>query len=229
MTTSNGKHIEEISHAHIVSSMIELIPSSRRSDDLSISFDRSRDRRQHELTNNKKIKRKYHMTITLKYSFGYAKHHEKALVGLGCNLTLTGKTENAVLHKKNAINNAKNKNIAIQLYVPQYTPSLEQQTIYSNQIVKKIPTEFQNVERSVFMKEVSTQYLRTFALRNQEGTNVPIWIIVGFQQGDRQHDKNLNNDTFYRSPVTSAQCIIGTEKYTDRAILLNSNDDDFCQ
>ena len=30
----------------------------------------------------------------------------------------------------------------------------------------------------------------------QEGIDVPIWIIVGFQQCDRQHDQNLNNDTF---------------------------------
>ena len=39
----------------------------------------------------------------------------------------------------------------------------------------------------------------------------------------------MNNDTFYRPPVTSAQCNIGTEKYTDSAILLNYNDDDYNQ
>ena len=39
----------------------------------------------------------------------------------------------------------------------------------------------------------------------------------------------MNNDTFYRPPVTSAQCIIGTEKYPDSAILLNYNDDDYNQ
>ena len=162
LATSNGKHIEETSQAHIVSLMNKLIPSSRRSDDLSLSFDRSRDRTQHELTINKKIKRNYHMTITLKYNFGYAKHQEKAVLGLGYNLTLPRNTDNAVLNEKNAMNNAKIKIFAIQLYVPQYTTSLEQQTIFSNQIVKKIPTELQNVERSVFMKEVSTQNLRTF-------------------------------------------------------------------
>ena len=30
-------------------------------------------------------------------------------------------------------------------------------------------------------------------------------------------------------PVTSAQCIIGTEKFPDSAILLNYNDDDYSQ
>ena len=79
------------------------------------------------------------------------------------------------------------------------------------------------------MKEVNIQNLWSFEIGNQEGINVPIWIIVGFQQSDRQHDQNLTNDTFYRPPVTSAQCIIGAEKYLDSAILLNYNDDDYSQ
>ena len=39
----------------------------------------------------------------------------------------------------------------------------------------------------------------------------------------------MNNDTFYRPLVTSAQCIIGTEKYPDGGILLNYNDDNYSQ
>ena len=46
---------------------------------------------------------------------------------------------------------------------------------------------------------------------------------------DRQHDQDLNNDTFYRMHVTSAQCIIGTERYPDIAIFLNYKDDDYSQ
>ena len=61
------------------------------------------------------------------------------------------------------------------------------------------------------MNEVNTQNLLTFELGNQEGINVPIWIIVGCQQRDKQDSQNLNNDMFYRPPVTNAQCIIGTE------------------
>ena len=39
----------------------------------------------------------------------------------------------------------------------------------------------------------------------------------------------MNNDTFYRPLLKSAQCIIGTEKYPDSGILLNYNDDDYSQ
>ena len=48
-----------------------------------------------------------------------------------------------------------------------------------------------------------------------------------FSTNDRQNDQNLNNDTFYRPLVTSAQCIIGTEKYPNSGILLNYNDDKY--
>ena len=57
----------------------------------------------------------------------------------------------------------------------------------------------------------------------------PIWIIVAFQQRDTQDSQNLSNDTFLRPPVTTAQCVILTEKYLDSAILLNYNGDDFSQ
>ena len=55
LTTSIGKHIEEISIAHIVSLVYQLLTSSRGSDDLSIGFHRDRYRRQREITNSKNM------------------------------------------------------------------------------------------------------------------------------------------------------------------------------
>ena len=46
------------------------------------------------------------------------------------------------------------------------------------------------------MKEINTQKLWTFELGTQEGINVPILVNIEFQQSDRQHDQNLNNETF---------------------------------
>ena len=59
--------------------------------------------------------------------------------------------------------------------------------------------------------------------------NVPIWIIIGFQQWDKQDSQNLNNDPFCRLPVTSAQAIFGTENYPDAVILLNNDEDVYSQ
>ena len=66
LQSGSGKHIEKTNHAHIVCLMYKLITSARNTDDLSIGFDRDRERRKRELTNNKNIKGKYHVTIMLK-------------------------------------------------------------------------------------------------------------------------------------------------------------------
>ena len=229
LTTSSGKHLEKIDHAHIVSLMYKLLTSSRGSDDLSIGFDRDRGRRQRELTNNKNIKGKYHVRIYLKDIFGFTEYQEKATYGLGYKLTMTRNSDNAVLNKDNAINVGKIKINAIEWYVPHYTPSIQQQPILSKQILHKTPTQISYPERSVFMKEVNTQNFWTFELGTQEGVNIPTWIFVAFQQNDRQHDQNLNNDTFVRLPVISVQVVIGTERYPDSGFLLNYDDDDYSQ
>ena len=227
LTTSSGKHLENIGHAHVVSLMYKLLTSSKGSDDLSIGFDR--DRRRNELTNNKNFKGKYHVRIYLKDIFGYAEYQQKATYGLGYKLTLTRNNDNVVLNRGNAINIGKIKINAIEWYVPRYTPSIQQQSILSKQVLNKTPTQIQYPERSVFMKEVITQIFWTFELGTQEGINIPTWIFVGFQQNDKQHEQNLNNDTFVRLPVISAQVVIGTERYPDSAILLNYEDDDYSQ
>ena len=76
LTTSSGKQLENIDHAHIVSLMYQLLTSSRGSD-LSIGFDRDRNSRQRELSNNKTQEGKYHVRIYLKDIFGYAEYQEK--------------------------------------------------------------------------------------------------------------------------------------------------------
>ena len=79
--------------------------------------------------------------------------------------------------------------------------------------MKKTPTELTHFERSVFLKEVIIQNLWNSEMGSQKIMNVPIGNIIEFQQRDRQDAQNLNIDTFCRLPVSSAHCIIGTEKY----------------
>ena len=209
--------------------MYKLLTLSKDSDDLSIGFDRNCGRRKSELSNNKSIKGKYHIRIYLRNNFGFAEHQEKGTYGLGYKLTLTRNTDNDVLKKTAATNNAKVKINSLDWYVPHYSPNREEYNKLMNQIKKNSPTLLHYPERSVFMKEVNTQNLWTFELGTKESIKVPIWIFVAFQQTVRQNDQNLNNDTFYRPLVTSAQCIIGTEKNPDSGILLNYNDDDYSQ
>ena len=134
LTTSSGKHLEDISHTHLVSLMYKLLTSSKNSDDLSIGFDRNRARRQDEMTDNKRVKCKYHVRIMLKDVFGFAEHQEKATYGLGYKLTLTRNKDEAVIDKVAVIAEAKIKIDHIHWYVPHYTPSIQQQSTLSKQI-----------------------------------------------------------------------------------------------
>ena len=157
LTTTSGKHLEDINHAHLVSLMYKLITSSKDSNDLSIGFDNSRNRRRDELALNKNIKGKYHLKIMLKHVFGFAEHQEKATYGLGYKLTLTRNKDDAVIDKANGIADARIRIDHIHWYVPHYTPSIQQQSTLSKQILSKTPTELRYVERSVFMKQVNNQ------------------------------------------------------------------------
>ena len=93
---------------------------------MSIGFDRNRDKRKRELTDNKNIKGKYHLRIYLKDIFGFAEYQEKATYGLGYKLTLTRNTDNAALNKADATNNAKIINNSLEWYVPHYPTSLNE-------------------------------------------------------------------------------------------------------
>ena len=48
LATSSGKHLEDISHAHIVSLMYKLISSAEDFENLSIEIDRDQNRRRYE-------------------------------------------------------------------------------------------------------------------------------------------------------------------------------------
>ena len=74
---------------------------------------------------------------------------------------------------------------------------------------------------------MNNQKLWNFELGSKENMNVPIWKSVGFQKRYRQDSQNLNNESFCRLSVTSAQCIAGTEKDPDAGIIIRICDDDY--
>ena len=165
----------------------------------------------------------------LKDVFGFAECQVRTTYGLGYKLTLTRNKDDAVIDKTGGIADDRIKIDQIHWYVPHYIPFMQQQSGMSKLIVNKTPTELRYFERSVFMKEVNNQNPGNFELGSHESMNVPIWIIIGFQQQNRQDSQNLNIDTFCRLTVISAQCIIGAEEYPDAGILLNYDDDDISQ
>ena len=83
MTTGSGKTSTDVAQAHIVTLMYKPTTSSGENGGLSIGFDRDRDRRQRELTNNKNLKWNIHVRIMLKDVFVSAEHQRRATYSLG--------------------------------------------------------------------------------------------------------------------------------------------------
>ena len=107
LTTSSGKDVEDLGHAHLVSLMYKLITSSRGSDDFSWGFHQDRGVRRDELDKNKNLKGRYHLRIMLKDVFGFAEHPEKATYGPGYKIKLTRKKDEAVINKAAGIADAR--------------------------------------------------------------------------------------------------------------------------
>ena len=77
MTTSSGKHLEDIDHTQIASLLCELITSSKDSDVLSIGFDRNGYKNGEQLTNNKNQKGKNHIRLMPRDAFDLLNTKEK--------------------------------------------------------------------------------------------------------------------------------------------------------
>ena len=91
------------------------------------------------------------------------------------------------------------------MYVAHYTHSTQQEGFLSEQILTKTHMELRCIERFVFVNEVNNKNSWNFVLGSQENMNVPIWIIIEFQQKDRLDSQNSNNDSFCRLPVIVAE------------------------
>ena len=132
----------------------------------------------------------------LKAVFDLAEHQGKATNGLGYKLTLTKKSNDAVLNKSEQNDIARNEIKNIHCYIPHYTPSISLQGISSKQILYRTHTEFRYNERSVFMKDVISQ---KYGLSNQD-LDKKLWFLlllfVIFNNKIGQTLQNSNNDTF---------------------------------
>ena len=76
---------------------------------------------------------------------------------------------------------------------------------------------------------MNTQSVWNFELGTEEGTNNPIWILVGFQQMDGQNSRNLKNHTIYIPPVTGTHVVIDKRRYLDNSLFLNYDDAEYSQ
>ena len=65
------------------------------------------------------------------------------------------------------------------------------------------------------MKDVTTENQWTFEFALRDLFDVAIHVIVRFMQRAQFNQQHQSTDTFYRPYVVMAQCVIGSDKYTE--------------
>ena len=223
LTTSSGKHLEEIDNWHTICLMYKVLTSSQQTSQLMYGFEESTTIRRQELTNNKTEKGTFFVTIKLKDLFGFA-DQENITYGLGYTLTLKRNSSNDVIIRVAGVDAAKVVVKDISCYIPYYVLSLENQQLVLYQILNKDPTELSYTECTVFRKDVNTNNNWTFEL-GTSGISTPTLldccdfvVIVGFQARNKIDSQTHDNATFDRLSVSNAVCKIGSEKYPDDGI-----------
>ena len=213
--------------------MYRLLTSTQQTSQLMYGFEESVTIRRQELTNNKTEKGTFFVRVKLKDLFGFA-DQEKKTYGLGFTLTLKRNTNNDVIIRGAAVNDATVDVKDISWYVPHYVPSLENQQLVLNRILNKDPTELFYTDRTVFRKDVNTNNNRTFELGNSRGggnggnyheQSTPTFVIVGFQARNKIDSQTHDNALFDRLAISNAVCTIGSEKYLDDGIECDYNRD----
>ena len=157
--------------------------------------------------------------------FGFVECREKATLGSGCKLVLTRNGDALVFNKPPLTDESRIVVKSIDWFVPHYTPSMELQALVSQQVFGRTPMELQCVERSVFIKEVKTQNPLTYEIGSQAGNKMFLFGILWHSNKKISQNLNIDNSSsFYRPPISNAQCIIGTRKNPYAGIFLNYND-----
>ena len=172
----------------------------------------------------------------MKDIFGFAHDQYNCTYELGYKLTLQRNGDNHVLSHPPQANGAANIALAARVminnlswYMPHYTPSMSNRNLMVGHIISKTATELSYIERSSYMKDMTTEKIWSFELGVRNGIDVPIYIIVGFMERDQFNLHYQNNDICYRPSVVNAQAIIGSEKFLDAGINCNYANDKLSQ
>ena len=63
-------------------------------------------------------------------------------------------------------------------------------------IESKAPTELSYIKRSSYLKDVTTENIRTFQSDVGDGIDIPIYVRVAFMQGDQFNQQHQSNGIF---------------------------------
>ena len=103
-------------------------------------------------------------------------------------------------------------------FVLHYFPKISQNAILTGHVVCGAPTELTYIARFVAAKTVDARKVWFFELGVKSGVDVPIPVIVGFQNRIITNDNTRENSVFYGPYVLTSHGIIRTVTFLEMGI-----------
>ena len=218
LSSFGSKKLEHIEQVYLSSLMYKLL--SDNEEDMMIiykkdGFDVVDTTKRDRMLNDTDEKGTIFVRVYLKDVFGFVRHLDKINYGLGYTLTMKrALSGNSIF--RGVVANALVEVKDIVWYVRHDTPSFDNIALVNEHILAKKTTDYSYVSRMVSTKPVNSNNRWTMEIGTESGTDVPIYLIVGFQSTNKFNaDQAHSNGIFDRLDVTEASCHIGTTRYPD--------------
>ena len=158
--------------------------------------------------------------IPLKHIFGFCEDYDKIVYGLKHNLTLTRNNDNDAIYRNNndtagaAMVDGRVALTKISWFMPHVTPADK----YKMELYKiierkeKIPVGYRMLQcDSALIAEHSTDF--SWRLSVKSSPEVPRYIIVGFQNANKNNDQQQNPSIFDHVRVDNIYAMLNSTRY----------------
>ena len=213
-----SKPLESIENVYLSSLMYKLL--SDNEEDMMINYkkettDAIDNTKRNRLLNDTPEKGTIFVRVYLKDVFGFIAHLDKINYGLGYTLTMKRANSGNSIYR--TVGDAAKIDIKdIVWYVRHDTPSFDNIALVNEHILAKKNTDYSYVSRMISSKPVNSNNNWRMEIGTESGTDVPIYVIVGFQSAARAGpNQEQNNAIFDRLDVIEASCNVGTVRYPD--------------
>ena len=169
------------------------------------------------MSKNKTTKGNSHARIFFKGVFGFAEYQDTCTNIFAYKFTLQRNNDEHVLSPQAGATDAANVALAgrviiddKKMYVPPYIPNISNQKLMLEPIVTRAATELSYINRSFYMKEVTTENNWNFELGVGAGIDILIYVIVEFMQRNQFNQQRQQNDRF---PISETKCSKCSKSY----------------
>ena len=226
LSSFGSKKLETIDHVYLASLMYKLL--SDNEEDMMTIYKKETTgvidtTKRNRMLNDNDEKGTIFTRVYLKDVFGFIRHLDKINFGLGYTLTLKRADSGNSIYRTIG-DEAKVDIKDIVWYVRHDTPSFDNIALVNEHILSKKNTEYSYVSRMISYKPVNSNNNWSFEIGTESGTNIPIYVIVGFQTAARAGpDQTQNNAIFDRPDIIEASCNVGTVRYPDHEFQVDFN------